>query len=181
MHIYNNTCFKKYTLFFIMLGITHFASAQMTQNYRSPHFWDNVSFGGGIGLGFGNDFFSGSITPSAIYRVNDKFATGVGLNFTYSDDHNYTATVFGASVLGYYNPIREIQLSAEFEELHVNRKFDYGGNIPDYKDEYWYPALHLGVGFNTGHVTMGVRYDVLYDDDKSIYGTPFMPFIRIYF
>ena len=58
-----------------MLGITQFATAQMTQNYRSPNFWDNVRFGGGLGLGFGNDFFSGSITPSAIYQVNDKFAT----------------------------------------------------------------------------------------------------------
>ena len=128
--------------------------------------------------------------PSSRYRetygteariqLNDKFATGVGLNFTYTDDRNYTATVFGGSVLGFYSPIREIQLSAEFEELHVNRKFEYDG-IPDFRDEYWYPALHLGVGYNTGPVTIGVRYDVLYDDDKSIYGTPFMPFVRVYF
>ncbi|EIJ38546.1 hypothetical protein JoomaDRAFT_1531 [Galbibacter orientalis DSM 19592] len=180
MHIYNKSCFKKYIFALFMLGITQFATAQMTQNYRSPNFWDNVRFGGGLGLGFGNDFFSGSITPSAIYQVNDKFATGVGLNFTYTDDRNYTATVFGGSVLGFYSPIREIQLSAEFEELHVNRKYEYDG-IPDFRDEYWYPALHLGAGYNTGPVTIGVRYDVLYDDDKSIYGTPFMPFVRVYF
>ena len=71
MHIYNKSCFKKYIFALLMLGITQFATAQMTQNYRSPNFWDNVRFGGGLGLGFGNDFFSGSITPSAIYQVND--------------------------------------------------------------------------------------------------------------
>ena len=39
-------------------------------------------------------------------------------------DNFYNSTIFGASVIGLFNPIRELQVSAEFEQLHVNRKFD---------------------------------------------------------
>ncbi|MDG3583112.1 alpha-ketoglutarate decarboxylase [Galbibacter pacificus] len=164
-----------------MLGITHSASAQqMNQNYNQSDFWQRVRFGGGLGISFGDDFFSGSISPSAIYQVTPQFATGIGLDFTYTDAEYYNAFVYGASAIALFNPIREIQLSAEFEQLRVNRDYDVigGGSITE---DYWYPALFLGAGYNTGPVTMGVRYDVLYDDDKSIYASAFMPFVMFYF
>ena len=48
-------------------------------------------------------------------------------------------------------------------------------------ESYWYPGLYLGAGFQTGNVTMGVRFDVLYVDNKSIYANPYNPFVRFYF
>jgi hypothetical protein len=30
-------------------------------------------------------------------------------------------------------------------------------------------------------VTIGARYDVLFDNDRSLYGSAFMPFVRVYF
>jgi len=42
-------------------------------------------------------------------------------------------------------------------------------------------ALFICVGYRYGPVTFGIRYDVLYDRDKSIYADPRAPFMRVYF
>lgn len=146
----------------------------------SSDFWNHVRFGGGIGLSFGSGFFSGTLAPSAIYEFNSQFAMGVGLSGTYnSREDYYKSTIFGGSLIGFYNPINEVQISAEFEELNVSRNWDSRVLLED--ENYWYPALFLGAGYRTQHVTIGIRYDVLYDDYKSIYAEPWMPFVRIYF
>ena len=151
------------------------------QEQKSPsNFWQNVRFGGGIGLSFGDGFFSGTLAPSGIYQFDDRFAMGVGLNGTYNSQKNtYTSTIIGGSVLTLFNVIPEIQLSAEFEELNVNRSYD--SSLPFADENYWYPALFLGAGFRTNNVTVGIRYDVLYDEDESIYADAWIPFIRVYF
>ncbi|MFT5217580.1 MAG: hypothetical protein ACI83H_002720 [Glaciecola sp.] len=41
--------------------------------------------------------------------------------------------------------------------------------------------LYLGAGYRTGNFTIGIRYDVLYDNEKSIFADPWMPFFRVYF
>jgi len=143
-------------------------------------FWKHVRFGGGLGLSFGDGFFSGTIAPSAIYEFNDEFALGVGLNGTYNSQENaYKSTIFGGSIIGLFSPIEELQLSAEFEELNVNRKWEDNLGIED--QNYWYPALFIGAGYRTRNVTLGIRYDVLYDKDKSVYADAWAPFVRVYF
>lgn len=170
---------KKGLAFVIFLMIsTCFFAQNMTSN--SNEFWQHVRFGGGIGLSFGNGFFSGTLAPSAIYEFNEYVALGVGLNGTYSSRKNYyKSTVFGGSLIGLFNPIREIQLSAELEELNVNRKWDNQFNVEN--QNYWYPALFLGAAYRSQNVSVGIRFDVLYDKDKSIYGESWMPFVRVYF
>ncbi|OIQ29366.1 MAG: alpha-ketoglutarate decarboxylase [Bacteroidetes bacterium MedPE-SWsnd-G2] len=172
-HFLSTICF-----YFIFANTSSLAQTMQTQN--SDNFWSHVRFGGGIGMSFGDGFFSGTLAPSAIYDFNEKFALGVALSGTYtSDDDYYTAGIFGGSIISVFNPIREIQLSAEFEELNVSRNFDNRLNLEN--ENYWYPALHLGVGYSTPNVTFGMRYDVLYDDYKSIYANPWAPFVRLYF
>nr|WP_321221596.1 alpha-ketoglutarate decarboxylase [uncultured Psychroserpens sp.] len=142
-------------------------------------FWQNVRYGGGIGLSFGDGFFSGTLAPSAIYDFNDQFSLGLGLNGTYNSLKNsYNSTIVGGSIIGLFNPINEIQLSGEFEQLNVSRNFD--NNIFE-DDNYWYPALFLGAGYRVNNVAIGIRYDVLYDREKSIYADPWAPFFRVYF
>ncbi len=142
-------------------------------------FWSKVRYGGGLGLGFGNGTFNAALAPSAIYQANPQFAVGVGLSFNYSKFRESKLTAYGGSVLTLFNPISAIQLSAEFEQLRVNREFDIStGNL---QDDYWLPALYLGVGYSNRNVTVGIRYDVLYDEEKSIYADPWAPFVRVYF
>jgi hypothetical protein len=160
-------------LFFIL------ANDSKAQNQQNE-FWQHMRFGGGIGLSFGDGFFSGTLAPSAIYQFNEQFAAGLALNGTYASLKNqYDATILGGSILALYNVIPEIQLSAEFEELHVNRNYKY--YVGEFSENYWYPALFLGIGFHSNNFTLGIRYDVLFDNDKSIYANAFAPFVRVYF
>lgn len=167
-----------FSIFFICISSIH--SQEDNQRVRG-NFWQNVRFGGGFGLGFGNGNFSGTIAPSAIYDFNDQFALGLGLNAIFSKRRDfYKSTVLGGSVIALFNPIDVIQLSTEFEPLHVNRNFDEDF-VSNADDKYWYSALFLGAGYRTGNVTIGIRYDVLYDEDKSIYADPWIPFFRVFF
>ncbi|MFV0541018.1 MAG: alpha-ketoglutarate decarboxylase [Aestuariibaculum sp.] len=168
---------KKILLVFLVTTL----SFGMSHAQQNPHsFWANVRFGGGVGLSFGDGFFSGTLAPSAIYQINQYTAFGTGLNATFNNNKNYyKSTVLGGSLIGLFNPIREIQISTEFEELHVSKKYDNRLGLRN--DSYWLPALYLGAGFRTGNVTMGIRFDVLHDKDKSIYAESWAPFVRFYF
>ncbi|WP_142784891.1 alpha-ketoglutarate decarboxylase [Changchengzhania lutea] len=147
---------------------------------QNNEFWDHVRFGGGIGLSFGDGFFSGTLAPSAIYEIDQNFAIGLGLNGTINNQKNvYKSTILGGSIIGLFNVINEIQLSSEFEQLHVKRNYDESLNIEN--DTYWSPALFIGAGYRSGNVTFGLRYDLLYDKEKSIYIDPWAPFVRFYF
>lgn len=164
-------------LFSFFFGISH---AQTDSNTQNSDFWNHVRFGGGIGLSFGNNYFSGTISPSALYDVNKNFSVGVGLNASFNNRKDYyKSTVLGGSLIALINPVKEVQISAEYERLNVNRSWD---NFYDRADEkYWYPALFLGAGYRTGNMTFGIRYDVLYDRYKSIYSDAWIPFVRFYF
>lgn len=176
--------FNKKIIVFLILScfITSSAIAQETSPQKQKsEFWKKVRFGGGIGLGFGDGYFSGTIAPSGIYQFDNQFALGLGINATYNKRKNfYKSTILGGNIIGLYNPIQEIQLSGEFEQLHVSRNFDesHVGNIDD---NYWSPALFVGAGYRTQNITIGMRYDLLYNDDKSVYANAWMPFIRVYF
>jgi len=165
-----------FSIFFLFL--TSIIAQNLPQN-QSDNFWNNVRFGGGVGLNVGSGFFSATLAPSAIYQFNDQFALGAGLNGSYTSSRNdFTSTVLGASAIAFYNPIYEIQLSVEFEELNVNQRFD----DPQFLDDnFWFPALYLGIGYSTNNVTFGIRYDVLFDEGESIFADPWAPFVRVYF
>lgn len=176
---------KKYDKFFrslvIILAVFAFLISPIhAQNpVNRSDFWGKVRYGGGLGLGFGNDSFNAQIAPSAIYQANPFLGIGIGLNFNYAKFGDARFTAYGGSVLGLFNPIPALQLSTEFEQLRVHQ--DYGNNSLFPGDNYWLPALFVGLGYSSGPVTFGVRYDLLYDRYKSIYADPWMPFVRVYF
>lgn len=172
---------SKIVLFTILLsfffGISH---AQRDSNTQNSDFWDHVRFGGGIGFSFRGSDFSGTIAPSALYDVNQNISLGIGFSASVYNRKNYSkSTILGGSLIALFNPIRELQLSAEFENLHVNRKYEGVNTRED--EKYWYPALFLGAGYRTGNLTFGMRYDVLYDRQDSIYSEAWIPFVRFYF
>lgn len=152
---------------------------QQTNTYKSKSvFMQKVQFGGGIGLNFGSGYTDIYISPSAIYNFNPIVSAGLSLQGGYISSNNYYESyTYGGSLLALVNPIQQIQLSAELEQLQVNTNYDN----PIYQsDSYGSTALYLGAGYRTNHVTMGVRYDVLHDN-SSVYSEAFMPFVRVYF
>jgi hypothetical protein len=167
--------------FLIFVSLFFFTSLWAQQNsYRSTSsddFWEKVQFGGGIGLSFGSGYTDIALSPSAIYNFNETFALGMSLQGGYISSKNYYKSyTYGGSLIGLINPIPQIQLSAELEQLRINT--DY---IHLESDNFWNTALYLGAGYRSGNVTIGARYDVLHDDNKSIYSDAFMPFVRVYF
>jgi len=53
------------------------------QQSNSNTFSKNIQFGGGVGLNFGSGFTDISISPSAIYNLNQYVALGASLQFGY--------------------------------------------------------------------------------------------------
>ncbi len=152
-------------------------TSQPIQTQQKSEFWEKVRFGGGLGLSIGNNFTDIMVAPSAIYQFNEYIAAGVGLQGSYIRvKDNYEAYAYGGSLLFLANPIEEVQLSAELEQLRVNLNFDDG-----FSDNFWNTALFLGGGYQVENVTIGIRYNLLHNNKKNIYNEAFMPFVRIYF
>ena len=169
----------KRVAFLYFIGLTLSVSAQQTpHNELKSNFWNKVQFGGGLGLGFGSGYTNISVAPSAIYNVNEYFSAGLGVQYNYLKQKDfYSSSQYGASIIGLVNPIPEIQLSVELEELRVNFKFDDGS----ISNDFWNTGLFLGAGYRAENVTIGARYNVLFNEDKGVYGDALMPFVRVYF
>ncbi|MGL2962395.1 hypothetical protein ACSVH2_01090 [Flavobacterium sp. RSB2_4_14] len=176
--------FKTLTKVFLVLVFSTTPSLVLSQVNPSPKpksdFWNHVQFGGGFGLALGSDYTNITVAPSAVYNFNEKFAFGTALQYSYIDQENfYKSNVFGGSLIGLFNPLPQIQLSLELEEVNVSNTYqDFG---EDYKDNFWYTGLYVGAGYRTNNVTIGFRYNLLFDQDIDLYGQAFMPFVRAYF
>ncbi|BAO55100.1 hypothetical protein NMS_1091 [Nonlabens marinus S1-08] len=169
-----------------MFLLSFFSTAQT----GSTDFWNQVRYGGNLGLSFGTGYTAVQLAPQAVYQVNPIVGVGLGLNGSYvnrnfdrnngfaSDNLDYSSTILGGSIIGIVQPIPEIQLSTDFEYLNVNRDFE----DPMFRDDnYWVPALFLGAGYATGPVVFGARYDILYNEGRSIYRNGIQPFVRVLF
>ena len=170
--------------FFItaLLFISFFSFSQNT----SEPFMNHVRFGGTFNLGFGNNYTTIGISPSAIYDFNNQFSAGVSFSYLYSKGKYYPAfgeqfeastSMLGGSLIALYNPFNAFQLSAEFEQMHVNYKDD---RFPENSE--WIPAIYLGLAYYTGNFAFGMRYNVLFNTtNRSIYSSAFTPVFRVYF
>ncbi|WP_159948367.1 hypothetical protein [Polaribacter septentrionalilitoris] len=157
---------------FILLCIS-FSLTIVSQ--QKSDFWENVRFGGGFTLGFGSQTTIG-ISPSAVYDFKNGFSLGAGVNYIYTEIGAFTTNVYGGSIISLYQiPIIGIQLSGEFEQSFATQRDSTGSSNTSF------PALYLGAAYNKGRFAFGFRYDVLYDENKSVYASPFSPIVRFYF
>lgn len=141
-------------------------------------FQKHWTFGGNLGLSFWNGGTDILIGPKAYYNISPKFLTGFGLTYIYSEFNSnissYHSNSFGGSILLAARPVPFLQISTEYEGLQTN----YSGY---YSDEYFINALYLGISYVTGPVSFGIRYDLLYDTNKSIYSSAWNPVVGFYF
>lgn len=182
--------FKAQPKYLMLILCVIFTLAGIAQEEKddAPDFFDNVSIGGGLGLSIGNGIFSASISPSAVYHFNEYFSAGPGLHYSYQSGRNFNTSLYGASVIGLANPLPQLQLSAEIEQLryHINTEIlveNPNGSFSqgELSQDGWNTALFLGAGYRAGPATIGVRYNVLFQEDEDIYATAFVPFVRVYF
>jgi hypothetical protein len=165
-------------LFFSCLSLQTLAQETPITETKSA-FWSNVQFGGGFGLALGSGYSNISISPTAIYNVNQYVSFGAGVHYSFLKQSDfYTSHMYGGSVIALFNPIEEIQLSTELEQLRVNT--DLEGSNSNSAD-FWNTGLFVGAGYRMDNVTIGARYNVLFNNDKGVYADALMPFIRIFF
>ncbi|WP_348823775.1 hypothetical protein [Flavobacterium aestuarii] len=169
-------------VFFTILFYENVIAQYQQMPAARSSFWEKVQFGGGFGLSFGSGYTDISVAPSAIYNVNPYLATGIGLQASYvSSKGYYDSGVYGVSFLTFINPIPEIQFSINLNESYVNNHYDAYNGYNSYTDNFWNTALFLGAGYRTGNVTVGLAYNVLFDENDNVYGDAVMPFVRAYF
>lgn len=143
-------------------------------------FWSNVQFGGGLGLSVGSGYTNIMVAPSGIYNINPYVSVGLGTQYSYVKQSNlFDSHIYGGSLISLFNPIPEMQVSAELEQLRVNNTFTEF--TPEIKDNFWNTALFLGAGYRNQNVTLGIRYNVLYKEANYVYSQAWMPFVRVYF
>ncbi len=171
----------------LLLLCAFFAIAANAQD--DTEFWDKVRIGGNLGVAFGSGYTDVTLAPGALYEFNQYLALGAGVQGTYVHQRNYyDAYMYGGSAIAIFNPVPTIQLSAEVEQLRVNTQFDReyyeefvsGTGIARQRD-FWNTALFFGVGYRMDNVTVGLRFNVLYNEDDLVYSDAFMPFLRVYF
>ena len=170
-------------LSFILLLSVNFiginAQNKQADSTRSKSsFFEDVDFGGGIQLSFGNGYTAIGVSPSAVYGFSDQWASGVSVTYLYVNEnlYNFDYNIYGASTLVLYNPIEELQLNTEFEMLNVHQKNG------EQKNQYWVPAWYVGAGYAISkRGTIGLRYDILFNKDKSVYRDALTPYVKFYF
>lgn len=172
--------FKRILFISLLITVKYTAFSQVEASSKN-NFWENVRYGGRVNLGFSNRSTNIVLAPAAIYQFNPKVAAGASISFGYANfrDANVKQFNYGTSAIFMYNPFRELQLSAELEQTFVNRTFELSGR--DEKDSFNFPAFYLGAGYRLGNISVGFRYDVLFNEDRSIYNSAITPFVGVFF
>ena len=164
-----------------VLAISSSKAQEFTATPDEPSFFQKLRYGGGLGINFGDGYFLGSVSPIAVYPVNQYFSAGLGANVSYQSQRDaFSSWTYGPSLILLGNPVREIQLSAELEQYFINQNFDdrIGGGSNNFDTT----ALWLGAGYRTGNIILGARYNVLFnEDDDRIFNSGFAPFVRFWF
>jgi hypothetical protein len=85
-----------------------------------------------------------------------NIALGLGAQIYPPKAKNYHAShLYGGSIIGLFNPIPVIQLSAELEgNFCIDINLD--GTSSNSQD-YWNTGLFLGAGYRSGNATIGAR------------------------
>lgn len=129
-------------------------------------------------MGFTSTGFYADLQPGIIYRLKPEFHLGANAFLGYQ---NYRTArlkshqwIYGYDLLALYLPWRFMELSIDYQHLHISR------TVQDKISRWQVPALYLGAAYRTGRVAMGFRYDLLFRQGRSIYPTAFTPFVRIY-
>ena len=169
-----------FLLLFMVFTFSIYGQQNNMPKAKTNAFWERVNFGGGFGLSIGNNFTNITVAPSAIYNFNDYFALGTGLQYSYLKQKNvFTSNVIGGNLIGLFNPVEEVQLSLELEQVNVNNSYQELNNNPN--GNFWNTGLFVGAGYRQDNITIGARLNLLYDRDVDLYGSAFMPFVRVFF
>jgi len=161
-------------LFFVM------TNAQVVTEVQSASSVSRWTFGGGASLGFsGGSSGTGTtigISPRVGYLLTQDFEMGLAGGFSWGNSKYYSSTMLNVGPFANYYISRNFFIGAMFQEYFFTQKDKYY----DAKYSGDEAAVYLGAGYlqNVGnhlYIQIGAMYNVLYDKNKSVFGSGFVP------
>ena len=146
---------------------------------EGANFWDRVSFGGNVGLQFGNPtniLLSPAVgyTPKANY-LNNRLMMGLGITYMYSRvkyiGENYQSNIYGGRTFLRFLITENVFAYTEYELL----------NSPNYlvdnNKRAWVNSFFVGGGYllrfsGRGGITIMALYNLAWTPTNLVYASP---------
>lgn len=142
----------------------------------SSNFFDKVFVGGNFGLQFGTVTFI-DVSPLVGYRFTNRFSAGPGITYRYFKLRGFEGTsTYGGSFFARHIVGSQFFAQAQYENLNtIYPSLD----TPNALERGWVPGLFLGGGIfqplgRRGAVTLAAMYNLIYDNIRSPYGSPWV-------
>lgn len=143
------------------------------------NFWDRVYIGGNMSLQFGSVTYI-DVSPLAGYRITERLSAGLGGTYQYLKYNNYfgfdgSFNTYGGRVFARHTILSQFFVHTEYEALSTRY---LNQNLMEFKRE-WVPGFFVGGGLfqgigNKGGFNITILYNLLHDDERSIYDSPWV-------
>lgn len=159
-------------------SLVAFAQEESSREERSSgDFWEKITVGGNFGLQFGSVTYI-DLSPMVGYRFTDKFTAGPGFTYRYLKYRGYEASsIYGGSFFARHLIGSQFFAQAQYESLS-SEYLTFVNQEPYFKRE-WVSGLFIGGGLyqplgRRGAVLLSAMYNLMYDNIKSPYNSPWV-------
>lgn len=173
---------KKHQLFFVLILMVIPLSiyGQLTQ--KTEHGFDSkkLIWGGDIGFGISQNYWTVGGSPQVGYKLTNRFHIGAGIGYRYAksnenyfvfsgtDDNaqwqiqkfRYTENSVSLNLFAHYYPWKKLILSAKPEIMHTWYRGSLGENI--YSQNKFVPAVIVGGGIHLKPVILQLNYELIH-------------------
>lgn len=156
----------------LLLSLTTVAQDEEKGGFKK----ENLFTGGGMGLGFGSNYFQIGVNPVFGYSVTPWLDAGIVVNYNYTSFTNgyYTAekarqSSVGGGLFTRMYMFQQFFAQAQYEQNSIRTKFIYNNSGDNYSATVSAPSLLLGIGYAGGRFPgsgrafgyISLMYDVL--------------------
>lgn len=136
---------------------------------------EKLSVGGNLGGAFGNGGGFIMLQPLVGYYVTEKAMLGLGGTYIYNyqkfNGKTYSSNTYGPILFARYNVLPSLFAHAEYQPLN----FDWYNPLTFEQERIWINQAYVGGGYGGRQGTfIYVLYDVLYDQNRSFYASPWV-------
>lgn len=166
---------------FLLMGLFAFAQEQeddrQTEQRQSGSLFDRTFIGGNFALQFGNVTFI-DISPMVGFRFTDRFSAGPGITYRYLKFRGFEgSSTYGGSLFARHIVGSQFFAQAQYESLNTEYLTEVNQELQ--LTRAWVPGFFLGGGIfqplgKRGAVTIAAMYNLMYDNVRSPYGSPWV-------
>ncbi len=172
----------KQIFFTIILGLVVITlQAQIGFSESSAIKNSKWTYGGYAGLsGFGSGGMTIYASPHIGYKLSNNVIAGLEGTLSWHNRSQSSSTILGVGPFIQYYFQRSFYATVNFREYFIRRKY----KATNSKDSFNESALNIGAGYlqtlgSNVYLQIGATYNVLYDKEKSIFSSPFVPYMGI--